>query len=122
MFEQFWVVWPKSPRKGAKSLCKAKWEKLKLDTQVETIVAHVRYMVTTNDWKKNNGEFIPAPLVYINQMRWDGAEIPEMTINVNVSFKDPALEKMDRDAEKAAPIPQNVREMLEKLKKGVATS
>jgi len=26
---------------------------------------------------------------------------------------------MDEDAKKAAPIPQNVREMLERLKKGV---
>lgn len=120
-FEQFWQVWPKSPRKGAKSLCKAKWDKLKLDAQAEQICAHVSWMVTTNDWKKDNGAFIPAPLVYINQMRWDGAEIPEMTINVNVSFVDPALKKIEDDAKKATPIPQNVREMLEKLKKGVAT-
>jgi hypothetical protein len=55
-------------------------------------------------------------------MRWDGAEIPEVTVNVNVAFVDPALKKMDEDAKKAAPIPQNVREMLERLKKGVATS
>ena len=120
-FESFWAAWPKSPRKGAKSLCKAKWDKLKLDTQAEQICAHVNWMVTTNDWKKDNGAFIPAPLVYLNQMRWDGAEIPEQVINVNVAFVDPALKKMDDDAKKAVPIPKNVREMIDKLKKGIAT-
>lgn len=118
-FDTWWQTWPKSPRKGAKSLVKAKWQKMKLDTQAEQIIAHTAWMTTTNDWKKDNGAFIPAPLVYINQMRWDGAEIPEVTVNVNVAFVDPALQKINEDAKKAAPIPKEVREMLERLKKGV---
>ena len=120
-FDTFWSAWPRSPRKGAKSLCKAKWDKLKLDTQAEQIVAHVTWMATTNDWRKENGAYIPAPLVYLNQMRWDGAEIPEQTINVNV-YVDPALQKIHEDAKKAVPVPQNVREMIDKLKKGVLTN
>lgn len=117
-FETFWQAYPKNPRKGGKSLCLAKWNKLKLDAQAEQIVAHVTWMATTNDWKKDNGAYIPAPLVYINQFRWDGAEIPEQTINVNV-YVDPALQKIHEDAKKAVPVPSNVREMLERLKKGV---
>ena len=97
-FEKFWQVWPRSVRKGGKSSCKAKWDKLGLDLQSETIIAHVAYMKTTDAWKKADGAYIPAPLVYINQQRWDGAEIPEMTVNVNVTFKDPALEKIDHQA------------------------
>ena len=118
-FETFWAAWPRSPRKSGKSMCLAKWNKLKLDMQAEQIVAHVTWMATTNDWKKDNGAFIPMPITYLNQCRWDGAEIPEMTINVNVAFVDPALQKMNEDAKKAAPVPKNVREMLDKLKKGV---
>ena len=118
-FEDFWMAWPKSQRKGAKSLCKAKWDKLKLDGQAETIISHVNYMKTTNDWKKENGAFIPAPLVYINQMRWDGAEVPEMTVNVNVTFKDPALAKMDADRQKAVPMPKSVAEKLQELRKSM---
>jgi hypothetical protein len=116
-FEQFWDAWPKSQRKGAKSLCKAKWDKLKLDTQAEQIIAHVTWMKTTNDWKKEGGTFIPAPLVYINQMRWDGAEVPEITVNLNVAYKDPALVKIEQDSKKAAPMPDHVREMLSKFRK-----
>jgi hypothetical protein len=119
-FETWWQTWPKNPRKGGKSLCKAKWDKLKLDGQAEQIIAHTAWMATTNDWKKENGGFIPAPLVYINQMRWDGAEIPE--VSVTVSFVDPVLKKMLEEDKKAAPIPQNVREMLEKLKKGLTNA
>ena len=96
-FEDFWKAWPRSERKGGKSTCLAKWNKLKLDTQADQIIKHVEWMKTTDAWKKADGAYIPAPLVYINQMRWDGAEVPEMTLNVNVTFKDPAIAKIESD-------------------------
>jgi len=118
-FEDFWTAWPKSVRKGGKSTCLAKWNKLKLDGDADQIIKHVEWMKTTDAWKKDNGSFIPAPLVYINQMRWDGAEVPEMTVNVNVSFKDPALEKIDADRKKAVPMPEHVAEKLRELRKSM---
>jgi hypothetical protein len=118
-FEDFWTAWPKSVRKGGKSTCLAKWNKLKLDGDADQIIKHVEWMKTTDVWKKDNGNFIPAPLVYINQMRWDGAEVPEMTVNVNVSFKDPALEKIDADRKKAVPMPEHVAEKLRELRKSM---
>jgi len=118
-FEDFWNAWPKSVRKGGKSTCLAKWNKLKLDTQADHIIKHVTWMKTTDAWKKADGAFIPAPLVYINQMRWDGAEVPEMTVNVNVTFKDPALEKLDADRQKAVPMPADVAEKLRELRKSI---
>ena len=121
-FEAFWAAWPKSTRKGGKSTCLAKWNKMKLDTQADQIIKHVEWMKTTDAWTKQNGEFIPAPLVYINQMRWDGAEIPEtpeVTVNVNVVFKDKALEKIEQDRQKAVPMPVDVAEKLQMLKKSM---
>lgn len=118
-FEDFWAAWPKSVRKGGKSTCLAKWNKLKLDAQADQIIKHVTWMKTTDAWTKANGDFIPAPLVYINQMRWDGAEVPEMTVNVNVTFKDPALAKMDADRQKAVPMPKSVAEKLQELRKSM---
>ena len=114
-FEDFWTAWPKSVRKGAKSQCKAKWDKLKLDMQVETIIAHVNYMKTTDQWKKSEGAFVPAPLVYLNQQRWDGAEIPEINVNVTVQYKDPALAKIEADRERATAMPENIRLKLRDL-------
>lgn len=118
-FEDFWNAWPKSVRKGGKSTCLAKWNKLKLDTQADQIIKHVVWMKTTDAWKKANGDFIPAPLVYINQMRWDGAEVPEMTVTVNVNFKDPALEKIEQDTRNSVGMPADVAEKLRALKKSI---
>ena len=118
-FEDFWNAWPKSVRKGGKSTCLAKWNKLKLDGQADQIIKHVVWMKTTDAWKKANGDFIPAPLVYINQMRWDGAEVPEMTVTVNVNFKDPALAKIEEDTRRAVGMPSDVAEKLRALKKSI---
>lgn len=115
-FDRFWEAWPKSPRKGAKAECKKKWVKNYCETCADQIIKHVEWMKTTDAWKKSNGDFIPAPLVYINQMRWDGAEVPEMTINLNVSFKDPAIVKAERDAAQAAPMPESVKTLLDRLR------
>lgn len=78
-FGEFWALWPKSNRKGAKAKCEELWRKAKLDAQAETILAHVRAMAATADWQKQNGEFIPAPVVYLRGKRWDGAEVSEHT-------------------------------------------
>ena len=113
-FEDFWKAWPKSTRKGGKSECLKKWQKYYCDTCVDQIIKHVEWMKTTNDWRKDNGAFIPAPLVYLNQQRWDGAEIPEMK---PVQTIDPALAKIDADRKKAAPMPEHIRARLAELRK-----
>jgi hypothetical protein len=119
MFEQFWTAWPKNPRKGGKAICQAKWSKLKLDLQADQIIKHVEWQKTTEAWKKANGTFIPAPLVYINQQRWDGADIPEMEITLSVAYKDPALAKIEADSKKAAPMPDHVRQTLQRLRQAL---
>ena len=121
MFEQFWSAWPKNPRKGGKAVCLAKWSKLKLDLQADQIIKHVDWMKTTEAWKKDNGAFIPAPLVYINQMRWDGAEVPDIEITVSVAFKDPALRKIEEHSKNAVKPSLEVLAKLAALRKGVKT-
>ena len=118
-FEDFWKAWPKSVRKGGKSTCKAKWDKLKLDLQADQIIKHVAWMKTTDAWTKSDGAFIPAPLVYINQQRWDGAEVPEMTVDVSVNILDPAIRKADFDRANAAPMPPEIREKMEELRRSI---
>jgi len=112
-FDRFWEAWPKSTRKGAKAECKKKWVKNYCETCADQIIKHVEWMKTTDQWRKNEGAFIPAPLVYLNQQRWDGAEIPEIK---PTSVKDPALVKLDEDTKKAAPMPDSVRQRLAELR------
>jgi len=60
--------------------------------------------------------FIPAPLVYLNQQRWDGAEIPEsFGIKVEVQI-DPALAKIEADNKKAVPMPEHIRQAMAQLR------
>ena len=99
-FEMFWEKWPKHPRKGAKSECKKKWDKLQCELSVDTILKHIEWLKTTEQWKKQDGAFIPAPLVYLNQQRWDGAEIPEsFGVKKEVQI-DPALAKIEADRDR----------------------
>jgi hypothetical protein len=73
-FKIFWEVWPKTPRKGGKATCLKTWEKAGLEKVSQEIINHVEAMAGTDGWKKQGGDFVPAPLVYLNQRRWDGAE------------------------------------------------
>jgi hypothetical protein len=67
-------------------------------------------MKTTDAWMKQNGAFIPAPLVYLNQQRWDGAEIPESRVVVN------PLVKMEEERKKAVPMPSDIKARLDALR------
>lgn len=73
-FAAFWQAWPSSERKQAKGKCLDAWKKAKAETVATLVLAHVERMKTSQGWTKNNGEFIPAPLVYLNKQSWDGAE------------------------------------------------
>ncbi len=116
-FEQFWAAWPKSVRKGGKSVCLARWKKGLYDGCADQIVKHVEWMKTTDQWRKDNGAFIPAPLVYLNQQRWDGAEIPETFQAKAENMIDPALKKIEQDRQKAVPMPDHIRERLAQIRR-----
>jgi uncharacterized protein YdaU (DUF1376 family) len=66
-FEQFWKVWPATPRKVAKAKCLEVWKRKKLGKNVDEILAHVKALKTSKQWKDG---FEPAPLTYLNQDRW----------------------------------------------------
>lgn len=69
-FAEFWAAWPVNIRKVAKRQCLEKWVKHRLSAQSAHIIAHVEWMKTQEEWQKNNGAFVCAPMVYINQERW----------------------------------------------------
>lgn len=71
-FDEFWSTWPSSKRKVAKVTCKTKWDKLKLDSVADQIIAHVGSLKTSEQWTTG---FEPAPLTYLNQRRWEDQEV-----------------------------------------------
>lgn len=116
-FEKFWAAWPKSIRKGGKSVCLARWKKGLYDGCADQIIKHVEWMKTTDQWRKDNGAFIPAPLVYLNQQRWDGAEIPDSFVADKSVKIDPALQKIAEDRAKAVPMPDHIREKFQQIRR-----
>lgn len=65
-FADFWEIYPS---KSAKPQCAAKWKAKKLDGIAEKIIANVKQRLAL-DRKWAEG-FIPNPLTYINQERWN---------------------------------------------------
>jgi uncharacterized protein YdaU (DUF1376 family) len=72
-FAKFWEAWPANDRKQAKGKCWEAWKKAHAEAQTEIVLAHVSSL-KSSAWLKDNGQFVPAPLVYLNQRRWEGAE------------------------------------------------
>jgi hypothetical protein len=111
MFEQFWKAYPSTPRKGGKAKCKQVWDKSYCDTQAEQILKHINWLKTTEQWLKLNGAFIPAPLVYLNQQRWDGAEVPE------IKRQESPLETIEKSRAMSIPMPDDIRAKLQALRR-----
>jgi len=81
-FVVFWNAWPKSDRKEARGKCLAVWVKEKLEAVSAEILAHVESKKLSTGWTKNNGEYIPAPLAYLNGRKWEGAESDTRTADI----------------------------------------
>ncbi len=67
-FERFWMAYPNTARRVAKSECLKKWKAHKLDAVASKVIDHVKAMCKTAQWKDG---YEPAPLTYLNQRRWE---------------------------------------------------
>ena len=75
-FEEFWTAWPKSDRKQDKVKCADKWRRGGLDDQAEAILSDLDRRKGGRKWREADGQYIEAPLTYLNGKRWeDGADI-----------------------------------------------
>lgn len=101
-------------RKGGKQQCLQRWIKGHYCTQADTIIAHVKWLKTTMEWLKDNGAFIPMPITYLNQQRWDGADF-EPVAEKPIAKIDPALAKIEADRAKAAPMPDEIKKRIQGL-------
>lgn len=70
-FAAFWEAWPKHSRKAAKSQCLEKWKSHGCESITADVMAALERAKASTDWRKQSGQFIPAPLVWLNQSRWE---------------------------------------------------
>lgn len=73
-FDSFWTAWPAHPRKADRKECLKVWKAGKLEKDSEKILQAVTRFKASEDWKKDQGQYIPAPIVWLRQSRWEGAE------------------------------------------------
>jgi hypothetical protein len=83
-FSEFWAAWPASDRKQSKGKCLEVWRKQKIEGVASVVIDHIDAIKTSAGWTKNGGEFIPAPLVYLNQRRWEGADAAPSVSGLNL--------------------------------------
>lgn len=109
-FAEFWAAYPSGTRKVAKAQCLQKWKKLGCAQEAAHIIQHVGFMRRQDDWTKQGGAFVCAPMVYLNQQRWiDWQPEPERK-------REPdALQTIL--AHKGAPMPESVKSRLVALRR-----
>lgn len=80
-FARFWESWPAHPRKVAREQCERKWASKGCEVIAEQVLAALEAAKASEAWAKEGGEFIPAPLVWLNQARWEApVEVDQVAI------------------------------------------
>lgn len=68
-FERFWEAYP---RKVAKQVAAKAWNKLHPNPElVDHMIAAIERQKQTQQWQKDNGDFIPHPSTWLNGRRWE---------------------------------------------------
>ncbi len=70
----FNIFWPVYPRKVAKRRALRAWLKIKPDEElVSRIIDAVKAHAKTDQWTKDNGQYIPHPATWLNGEQWNDA-------------------------------------------------
>jgi len=70
--EEFEVFWKAYPKKTGKDLARTAFSKRKVNNELlETMLKAIAQQKNTDQWKKDNGQFIPMPATWLNQGRWE---------------------------------------------------
>ena len=78
-FAEFWSKYPRGSRKVNRIACEKKWNAEGLDAVADVVLAGLDRWIASVDWTKDRGAFICAPLVWLNQARWEAEPAAEET-------------------------------------------
>jgi len=86
MFLEFWAAYPKKvDKKGSERAFK---NIKKLKSVFPEIMSALEVQKQSEQWSKNNGQFIPNPTTYIHQERWTTVtETDEIQTKINETVK-----------------------------------
>lgn len=86
-FQRFWNAYPSCTKKAARLQCWTKWKDKELEPLADQIVAHVEAMKKNEQWQRDGGRYIPAPLVYLNQARYEAPTGPADDASTSAAHK-----------------------------------
>jgi uncharacterized protein YdaU (DUF1376 family) len=69
-FDEFWLSYP-DRRKSNKPQCLDFWKRNKLDNYADSVITGLEAWKLSQDWKKNDGQFIKAPLPWLRGRFWE---------------------------------------------------
>lgn len=70
--ENFSLFWNAYPKKKSKADAEKAFKKLKPDKQLlDTMLDALEEQKRSQDWKRDNGQFIPYPATWLNGRRWE---------------------------------------------------
>jgi hypothetical protein len=84
-FIRFWTSWPSHFRKENRNGCLKHWRSANLDAEVGAILSGLDAAKRSPEWAKEGGQYIPHPLVWLHQRRWE----PFMSIQQPLSTSRP---------------------------------
>lgn len=77
-FIAFWSIWPAHERKVGRKQCLAKWMSVQLESKADRIISAVEQFKKSDSWARG---FIPMPLTWLNQERWEAENIGRASTN-----------------------------------------
>lgn len=87
-FVEFWKAYP---RKTGKECAWKSWEKN--NPPLSKCLSAIEWQSKTDQWQKENGQFIPMPATWLNQHRWDDVPATHKVVNCSVCGTEGILPK-----------------------------
>lgn len=96
LFEDFWKMYPaRGGVKSGKSTAWKAWQKMGCEDISHEVMVGLKAQMKSEQWTKDDGQFIPMASTFLNQKRWEVEIVPRGTSNT--SFIDRMLTVHDRE-------------------------
>jgi hypothetical protein len=128
-FENFWKLYPaRGGVKSGKAQAWKAWQKLGNDTHYDSVMQGLKVQMKSEQWTKDDGQFIPMASTFLNQKRWEVEIVPRGTssgidqlvgeakqiLRQLIADSDPSLmSNLDAYCLGTKPIPPDLRSLMQ---------
>ena len=89
MDERFTAFWKAYPKKQGKKAAEKAFKKIKPSAALlETMLNAIGEQRASDQWRKDNGQYIPDPAKWLNQGRWEDEATETTTTKNDISLEE----------------------------------